>query len=134
VSKENVDLARRALDAVVHGDYEAASRCFHGDAVWHNTREFPGPSKCVGAAEIINFWAALLEPFDAKAPSWTIDGTAGRDEAAVLDVHSVAEGNASGIRLDVHWTAVFQMREGKVARIDVYGDPARARAAAGMEE
>jgi ketosteroid isomerase-like protein len=134
VSQENVDLARDALDAVVQGDHDAASRWFHPDALWHNTREFPGPSRCVGPAEIINFWTALLEPFDAQAPRWTIERTAERDGSVALEVHSVAEGNASGIRLDVHWAAVFFMRQGKVGRVDVYGDWARACAAVGLEE
>jgi ketosteroid isomerase-like protein len=132
MSEENVDLARRALDAVVQGDYDAASHCFHSDAFWHNTREFPGPSRCVGPAEIITFWAELLEPFDAQAPRWSIERTTERDESVVLDVHSVAEGNASGIRLDVHWAAVFRMRQGKVGRVDVYGDWTRACSALGL--
>ena len=132
VSPSNVELVRRALDAAGTRDYGDASRYFHADAVWHNTREFPGPSTCVGPREIVDFWATLLEPFDATGTT-TVERVAESGESVIVGLHSVGKGKASGVPVDVRWAAVFEVRGGSVSRVDVYGDWERAHAAAGLD-
>jgi ketosteroid isomerase-like protein len=131
---ENVGLVRRTLEAVARRDYQEASRCFHSDAVWHNTREFPGPSTCVGPQEIVDFLAALQEPFDAPSRAMGIERVAESGDRVVVGVHSVGKGKSSGLPVDVHWGAVFQVRDGHISQVDVYGDWGRAHAAAGLDE
>jgi ketosteroid isomerase-like protein len=131
---ENVGLVRRTLEAVGRRDYQEASRYFHSDAVWHNTREFPGPSTCVGPQEIVDFLAALLDPFDATGRAMGIERVAESGEDVVVGVHSIGKGKASGLPVDVHWGAVFKMRDRHISQVDVYGDWGRAHAAAGLDE
>ena len=131
---ENVGLVRRALEAVGRRDYQEASRYFHSDAVWHNTREFPGPSTCVGPQEIVDFLAALLDPFDATSTAMGIERVAESGDHVVVGVHSIGKGKASGLPVDVHWGAVFKMRDRHISQVDVYGGWGRAHAAAGLDE
>jgi len=134
MSQQNVDLVRGAFDAVRQGDYHGAARGFHADAVWQNTAEFPGPSTCVGVEAIIDFWATLLEAFDESEGATEVERIVVGKDSVVLGVHSVGQGKASGVPLDFHWGAAFHLRDGKISRVDVHGDWAKALTAAGLAE
>ena len=64
--RENLEIVRDTFDAICRRDYQRAAGGFHHDAVWHNTREFPGPSICVGPRAVAEFWEALMESFDGE--------------------------------------------------------------------
>jgi ketosteroid isomerase-like protein len=132
MSQENVDVVRGAFDAMRQGDYDGAARGFHADAVWQNTAEFPGPSTCVGIEAIIDFWATLMEPFEESEGE--VERIVEGKDSVVLAVHSVGRGKASGVPLDLHWGAAFHLRDGKISRVDVHGDWAKALEAVGLVE
>jgi ketosteroid isomerase-like protein len=134
VSQENVEVVRRALVAATCRDDAAAADCFHSDAEWHNTREFPGPSVCVGPAAIIGFWQTLLEEFDESAAGQQIERITETDTAVVVDVHSVGRGRTGGVPVDVKWAAVFTVRDGRISRVDVHGEWSKALKAVGLTE
>jgi hypothetical protein len=46
----------------------------------------------------------------------------------------VGRGNASGVPVDVRWAAAFRVSDGKISRVDVHGDWAKALEAVGLEE
>ena len=131
ISEQNVELVRSTFDAVLRGDYQEATRGFHSDAVWHNTAEFPGQRTCVGTQAIIDFWETLLEPFVTSGMD--IERLIEGEDSVVLGVHSVGRGKASGVPLDFHWGAAFHVRDGKISRVDVHGDWAKALKAVGLE-
>jgi ketosteroid isomerase-like protein len=131
VSQENVELVRRAFDAIRRGDQKGAERVFDADAVWHNTREFPGPATCVGPKAIVDFWATLLDSFGEDG-RLDIDRLAHGGEAVVMSVHSVVRGKASGTPLDVRWAIAFTVRGDRVSRADVYGSWEKALKAVGL--
>jgi ketosteroid isomerase-like protein len=134
MSSQSVDLVRGAFDAVRQGDYHGAARSFHADAVWQNTAEFPGASTCVGIEAIMDSWATLLEAFDESEGATEVERVVEGKDSVVLGVHSVGRGKASGVPLDFHWGAAFHLREGKISRVDVHGDWAKALTAAGLRE
>jgi ketosteroid isomerase-like protein len=134
MSQEKVELVRRTFDAVVRGDYQGAARGLHADAVWHNTAEFPGPRTCVGPQAIVEFWESLMEPFEETDRTMDVERVVVGEDSVVLGVHSVGRGKTSGVPLDVHWGAAFWLRDGKISRVDVHGDWAKALKAVRREE
>jgi ketosteroid isomerase-like protein len=146
VAHENVELVSRALDAVIRGDYQEASDCFHADALWHNTRGFPGPLTYVGPSAIIDFWTTLVEQFSVRQPvpdpvrddaprgGTSIERIASGDERVVVGLHSVAWGRGSGAPLDIRWGAIFIIDADKISRVDIYGSWEKALQAAGLGE
>ena len=132
MSQENVEIVRRTLDALDRRDFQSAMCGFHIDAVWHNTGEFPGERICVGPQAIVDFWEALLEPFQNE--SREVERLVESEDVVVLSLRSVARGRTSGVPLDVRWGAAFQLRDGKIIRVDVRGSFDKALEAAGLAE
>jgi ketosteroid isomerase-like protein len=134
MSQENVELVRRTFDAVRQGDLGGAVRGFRDDAVWHNTAEFPGPTSCVGPSAIVGFWASLMEAFEESANGMVVEQLVEGEDSVVLAVHSVGRAKASGVPIDVRWGAAFHVRDGKISRVDIHGDWAKALEAGGLGE
>jgi ketosteroid isomerase-like protein len=123
MSQEDVEVVRRTFDAIFSRDYRRAARGFHRDAVWHNTREFPGPSICVGSRAIAEFWETLMESFDGET---TVEQIIEGDDGIAFGAHTVGRGTASGVPLDVRWGIAARVASGKISRVDVYGEWAKA--------
>ena len=133
MSEANVEIAKGVIDAFNRRDYEKALHDFHADTVWHNTAEFPGQRICVGPEAIIDFWETLMESFEESGSRMDVERVVEGEGTVVLGVHSVGEGKASGIPLDFHWAAAFHVSDGKISRVDVHGDWAKALQAAGLK-
>jgi ketosteroid isomerase-like protein len=134
MSQENVDLVRRAFNAVVRGDYRGADREFHADAVWQNTTAFPGPRTCVGPRAIVDFWLTLSESFQDGLGTTNVERVVEGEDSVVLGVHSSTRGIASGVPIEVDWCAAVRVRDGRVSRVDVHGDWEKALEAVGLGE
>ncbi len=133
MSQENVELVRRMFEAVWRRDYGDAGRFFRADVEWHNTSAFPGPRTIVGPKAIFAFWKELFESFEDEGAMEIEEVRAGGDDV-VLGVHSRGRGKGSGVPVDVRWALVFNLHDGKIARVDVRGDYAKAVLAAGLRE
>ena len=131
MSQENAEIVRSTFDAMLRGDDEDATRGFHDDAVWQNTSVFPDPSICVGPQAILNFWATLTETFQDSQTD--VEQVVEGGDAVVLSLHSVGRGNASRVPVDLRWAPAFRVNDGKISRVDVHGDWAKALEAVGLE-
>jgi ketosteroid isomerase-like protein len=131
MSQENVEIVRQTFGAMCRRDYQRAAGGFHQDAVWHNTREFPGPGVCVGPQAITEFWESLMESFEGET---NVEQIIAGEDGIVLAAHTVGRGASGGVPLDVRWNLAFRVRGDKVSRVDVYGDRAKALKAVGLEE
>ena len=96
MSQENVEIVRRTLDALDRRDFQSAMCGFHIDAVWHNTGQFPGERICVGPQAIVDFWEALIEPFQNE--SREVERLVESEDVVVLSLRSVARGRTMGYR------------------------------------
>jgi ketosteroid isomerase-like protein len=132
MSQENVEIVRRMFKAVWRRDYSDAESCFHADVEWHNTSVFPGPRTIVGPKAISAFWKELFETFEGGG-EMEIEEVRADGECVVLGVHSWGHGKGSGVPVDVHWALTLSLHDGKIARVDVRGDYAKAVLAAGLE-
>jgi ketosteroid isomerase-like protein len=131
MSEHNVELVRRIFDAMLCGDHREAARGFYADAVWQNTAEFPGPLRRVGAQAIMDFWRTMMEDFDGTQE---VERLIAGENTVVVGVHAVGRGRTSGIPADVRWSAIVQVRDGEISRVDVHGDWSKALAAAGLSQ
>jgi len=131
MSQANVEIARSTYEALGRGDFEAAARGFHTDATWHNTRDFPGESVCVGVQAIMDFWRTLLSSFGEDGTTH-VEHVAEGDGTVVLGIHSIGRGKASAVPIDGRYAVVFRMHDGKVSRADVYGTWEKALDAVGL--
>jgi ketosteroid isomerase-like protein len=131
MSQENVEVVRGTFEAIFSRDYRRAAAAFHLDATWHNTREFPGPSICVGPQDITEFWETLWESFDGETSvEQIIDG----EQGVAIGAHTVGRGTTSGVPLDLRWGIAARVASGKISRVDVYRGWAKALKAVGLEE
>ncbi len=145
MSQENVEVARRFFEALSRRDYEAATPCLHPDAEWRNTSSLPGPQSLAGQEAIFEFCETLLESF---APDWAapiddsesgsgvthIEELRASGACVVAVLHSRGRGKTSGVPVESRYAATALLRGGRIERIEISGDPAKALRAAGLEE
>jgi ketosteroid isomerase-like protein len=131
VSRTNIEVVRRTLDAYITLDEEIAAEVFDPQAEWHNTAVFPSPSVCVGPRQIVGLWRLLGEDFTEGGTELEDMSTVGN--RVVAGIHSWGAGRTSGAPIDVHWAAVFELRDEQVVRVDVHGSYVKALAAARSE-
>jgi ketosteroid isomerase-like protein len=119
MSRKHFAVVSEALKAIATADQGAAEKLFDPDAEWHNTSTFPGERVRQGPQAIVAFWRTLTEGFDVGGQE--IEECAESDDRAVVGFHSWGSGKASGTPVDVRWAAIFELRDQRVARVDVYG-------------
>ena len=52
----------------------------------------------------------------------------------VIGMHSVGRARRSRIPADVRWAALAEVRDGRISRVDVYGERSKALKAVGLKE
>jgi ketosteroid isomerase-like protein len=130
----NVAVVRRFVEDVHKGEYGDAESCLHPDVTWQNTSAFPGRRTLVGSKAVIEFWHELFESFATENGGFEIEELIAGGEHVVMGVHSWGHGAGSGVPIDVHWALTVQLRDAKIARVDIRGDYASALSASGLRE
>jgi ketosteroid isomerase-like protein len=133
MSRENLDTVGRVLDAFRELDYDRAAAEFAEDAEWHNTASFPGQSVCCGPDEIKAFWEGLSDVF-ALGHNAVVAQIVEHEDLVVTETHSRGRGKASGAPVEARWGTLFQLRAGKIVRVQIFGDYRNALRAAGLRE
>jgi ketosteroid isomerase-like protein len=133
MSAENREAVRRVLDAFRVLDYDRAAAEFTADAEWHNTDSFPGQRVCCGPDEIKAFWEALSDVF-ALGANAEVGQIVEHEDMVVTETHSRGRGKASGAPVEARWGTVFQLRDAKIVRVQIFGDFKKALKAAGLRE
>ena len=120
----NVDVAKAAYDAFGSGDMETLKGMFTDDAVWVSSDELPaggevnGPDAIITAfGEIPNNWSSF-----SVSPEEFIDGG---EWVTVRGTQSA--GNDKG-SFSARYAHLIQIRDGKIARGEFFGDTAKAKA------
>jgi ketosteroid isomerase-like protein len=131
MSQDNIERARRMLDAVGRVDYDAAMQLVHPQIELVP----PGGQAPRKGARRFRQW---LEP-DAFAEQVIepLDFVAGEEGRVLSTQHIKARGSGSGIELEIKSFTVWSFDEGGlITRIEIYlpHEQARARAAAGLTD
>ena len=139
MSQENVEIVRRGFEVfqagIARGDPGTVfdSGIFAPDGEWIVPRDAPGFRQVYrGREEFLEFMRTWTEDFD-----WWIElervVDAGGDRVVAL-THQRATGKASGVPVELHMGAVWELRDGRVVRIRNFFDPTGALEAAGLSE
>jgi ketosteroid isomerase-like protein len=132
MSKENVELFRRSLDAFNRGDLEAWLASIHPDVSFAPIRA-PIEGVYEGHAGIRRFFADNQESFDSFRLNYTDIRDIGNDRLLVIGTLHL-RARESGIETDVPTAAIATARDGLLIRWKDYGDSQKALEAAGLSE
>jgi ketosteroid isomerase-like protein len=131
VSQENIEIVRRADALTNAGDLDAALELSHPDLEWVIAKEHPDARTLVGRTAIAEYrreWQRLLPDVQADMDRYL---DAGDRVVAVGSVHGTGSGSGAGVRVPIAF--VFTLRDGLIARVEEYLDPAEALEVAGLE-
>jgi ketosteroid isomerase-like protein len=133
MSRENVELVRRRYEQLAAtGEYVAGVHT--PDFVWDmsNFRGWPEQQTYEGVEGARVFLRDWLEAWD----DWELEVEALHDagDKVVAIVRQRGRSKTSGLLVDMAFGQVFTIRDGKLARMEMYADPVEALEAAGLSE
>jgi ketosteroid isomerase-like protein len=127
MSSENVDVMRRALEAVARRDYQAVVADIHPEVEIDDT-DIPESTGTDSFLEWVERW-------DVAFKSWRFEDVeirAAGDEQVIALFQMVATGKESGIELSRPDAVVASFRDGNVVKVGYYNDQAVALQAVGL--
>jgi ketosteroid isomerase-like protein len=132
VSQENVEIARKALDAYSRRDMEALRALHHPDLIfdWSASRgSLAGVYR--GVDEALRFYAEYYETFEETVivPDRFIDA----GEAVIVPNVAYQRGR-DGIEVSARSTLVYTFLDGRVGRVCLYQEQDEALKAVGLAE
>ena len=132
MSEENVELARRALDALRRRDRDTWFAVHDEDFEVVPIREFP-EAGVRGPAAAWDFYLEAMEPFEQVPVDTAELVDAGADKVLIHQRYDV-RGRESGADVPFDYWLVATIRQGKVLRTQWFADRAEALEAAGLSE
>jgi ketosteroid isomerase-like protein len=133
MSQENVELTRTAFEAFERGDIDWLQGMCTSDVVIVQPPEVPDPKSYEGSgaiAEMVNDWPRQWEDFRLEVTE-IIDVS---DDVLVSGARHTGRGRTSGIELDWEVFYVHRLRDGKLARMEMYLSREQALQAVGLAE
>ena len=130
MSAENVDLARRLIEAGNRGDFEAIAEGMDPLIEWNDQRELPGAASHHGVEAVLRRLRAVLEEwadFRVEAQQFVEAG-----EHVVITSRVSAKGQVSGAPVERVNFAVNEYRAGRLVRVSIYGTKAEALKSVGL--
>ena len=131
MSRENVEVVRRAIEAWQRDDLEAWLSCLHPDIEWDTAvRGVEGTGSVYrGIEETRRFWTDFREFRVELNALRDVD-----DERVLAFGHLRWRGPASGIEVDAPLAQVFTVRDGTIIRLVDYLSNEQALEAVGLRE
>jgi ketosteroid isomerase-like protein len=132
MSQENVNKVRDFIDAYNRRDFDAAVESFDPAIEWV-LPERQSSDSCQGTGAVIRFWEGLDETFDELqlVPQEFVDA----GDRVATRLRHYGRGKLSGAEIDeemYHQVATF--RDGKIVRLEYFGEWTEALEAAGLQE
>ena len=123
VGKRNLEVVREMLDDYICGDYEAALPAFtHDVEVVTALERFHGPA---GVVKEARRWEEMWTDY-----RFEVEGLIDAGDKVVLLYHQVGKAQESGVEIDERAGWVYTLREGKIARVEMFQDREAALRAA----
>jgi ketosteroid isomerase-like protein len=134
MSQQNVESVREAVEAINHGDFEAALDRAHPDIEWQTLDAFPDAGTYRGPEGVRAFFQTWLDTF--RGFRLHLERCVPVDEHRVLGVLRVS-GEGAGSGVEVESPAFFQLlefRDGQLIRARMFQTESEALEAAGVRE
>jgi ketosteroid isomerase-like protein len=134
MSQENVDVARRMLQAFNDGDVEAIVAECDPTVEWEE-QSIPGVEPLYRGHEgVRRWWAATILQEELGSLEGRLEGVKEADDTVIASVRFEAEGTSSGARVQMPVHLVLTFRDGKLIRRQVFLTFAEALEAVGLSE
>jgi uncharacterized protein len=133
MSEENVEVVRQIFEAFNSRDWAAWESHHHPDLEWSDPPELPGGGIHRGLGGIRRFLDEVLETADEWQVEIDAIESAGEDRV-LMRGRSVLVGRASGMALEDPLFQVFDVKQGRVSRVQTFRSSDEALDAAGLRE
>jgi ketosteroid isomerase-like protein len=134
MSQENVELVRAMTDAANRIDIDAVIALLSPDVVWEETADLPGLREVYRGRDEVRAWAdEILEVFESAHNALDRVTELSGDRVFTENVIT-ARGKGSGVPTELRYCAVYWIKEGKIARRQVFWNRDEALEAAGLSE
>ena len=132
MTRENVEIVRRSLEAFNHGGIEAALAFDDPDIEWITTGSYVEANTYRGHAGVREYLGSIEAEFDDMrlTPEEAIEV----GDQVVVSVRMTGTGKQSGAPVELTLAGVCSLHDGKIVRIHNYADTAEALEAAGLRE
>ena len=130
MSAENVDLARRLIEAGNRRDFEAIAEGMDPLIEWNDQRELPGAASHHGVEVVMRRLRAALgdwADFRVEAQQFAEAG-----HHVVITIRVSAKGLLSGAPVERVTFGVGEYRAGRLVRVSIYGTKAEALKSVGL--
>jgi ketosteroid isomerase-like protein len=135
MSEQNVEIVRAAWEAWERRDMEALFGFYDPEIVWDHTG-YPASELAAlyhghdGVRRFFREWITPFESYYAHAEEIIDAG-----DAVLVRCRQGGRGKQSAVEVEMppYWQA-YRLRDGRIARIEVYADHAEALKAVGLEE
>jgi ketosteroid isomerase-like protein len=135
MSEENVELARKAIDALNRGDLDAWLAFLSPDVVWEALPGVPGLGELYrGRAEVRDWIEQLFELAEDGIHTEIEQLTDLGDDRVFLAIVLTARGRGSGVPFEMPNWEVIWFAEGLVTRRQIFWTRDEALEAAGLRE
>jgi ketosteroid isomerase-like protein len=134
VSQENVELIRALNEAANQIDIDAGAALLAPDVVWEENAELPGLKNVYRGRDEFRRWAEqMLEVFES--PHQELDRITELSGNRVFTESALtAQGKGSGVPAELRYWTLYWIKNGKIARRQVFWNRAEALEAAGLRE
>jgi uncharacterized protein len=133
MSQENVEIVRRFADCWVRSDWTGGAELVDPDVEQHSTVGGLEEGRVLrGVEEIRRDYELVEESWDEHRIEMERLIDAG--DRIVLFQREYQRGRSSGVELEIEAAVIFDLRDGRIVRIQGYMDRAAALEAAGMSE
>ena len=132
MSQENIEIVRRRYEHLA-ATGEHFTEATTPDFVWDMSkfRDWPEQQVYEGVEEAHRFlrdWIATWDDWEVEVEAFH---DAGGDKVVAI-MHQRGRSKASGLPVDMAYGQVWTIRDGKLARMEMYADPVEALEAAGL--
>jgi ketosteroid isomerase-like protein len=131
---ENVELVRALTDAANRIDIDAVIALLSPDVVWEETADLPGLREVYRGRDEVRAWAdELLEVTDSANNALDRVTELSGDRVFTENFLTI-HGKTSGVPVELRYWALYWIKNGKIARRQVFWNRAEALEAAGLRE
>jgi ketosteroid isomerase-like protein len=121
MSRENVEIVRRSLEAFGRGDFDTAFAAHDPETVWCTAADEPDRQSYRGIAGLRRFVTSVDELWEDRFVGvMGFEDFIDRGDWVIVPWTARLRGRSSGITVDVSETYAVQVREGKIVRVDEY--------------
>ena len=132
MSQENVELVRRAYEALNAGDIDTLVSLCHKDFELDMSDRVLNPERYRGHEGIRRFYAGVQDPWERYV--WEVEELRDAEDLIVALLRARGWGRGSGLEVNREVAMVWTVRGGKASQLRFYRDPQAALEAAGLKE